>query len=301
MAVQIGISLIAWQNDDLPDLTAAFTTEGAMEDAGRIGYAGVERGRRMPADTDGLREYLDRHGVSLCGGWFSGEMLSRSIDDEKAAMATQVQQFAALGAPCIVYGECSNSIQGELAIPVSQRPRLSRDEITSFAGRMTELAKWSAGQGMPLAYHHHMGSVIQAAEDIDWLMDGSGPDLTLCFDTGHLLFAGSDPLAVLDRWGERVHHVHFKDVRPVVLDWVRTEDKSFLDGVRHGVFTVPGDPDGCFDFGAVTDRLARIGFYGWIVVEAEQDPEKAPPFEYSKLGFEHIKKICAASKLVVAG
>ncbi|MFZ5962803.1 myo-inosose-2 dehydratase [Thalassococcus sp. BH17M4-6] len=300
MAVRLGISLIAWQNDDLPQLTAAFTTEGAMEDAARIGFAGVERGRRMPGDTEGLRAYLDRYGVALCGGWCSGNLMRAALDEEKAAVRLQVDQFAALNAPCIVYAECSNTVQGEIATPVSQRPKLSRDEVTGYGAKLTELAKWTAGRGVTLAYHHHMGSMIQDAEDIDWLMEGSGPEVTLLFDTGHLWFAGADPLAVLDKWGDRIHHVHFKTVRQQVLDRLRARDGSFLDGVAGGVFSVPGDPEGCIDFQQITDRLAAMGYDGWIVVEAEQDPAKSPPFEYSRMGHDHLREICARSNLAIA-
>ncbi|WP_050522063.1 myo-inosose-2 dehydratase [Pseudorhodobacter wandonensis] len=299
MSVKIGISLIAWQNDDLPDLTANFTTTGAMEDAGRIGYAGVERGRRMPADTEGLRAYLDRYGVVLCGGWCSGNLMVASVAEEQAAIRQQVEQFAALNAPCIVYAECSNTVQGALTTPVSSRPKLGRDDVMAYAAKLTELAKWSADQGVTLSYHHHMGGMIEDAEDIDWLMEGSGPEVTLLFDTGHLVFAGADPLAVLDKWGHRVHHVHFKDVRPDKLKWVRDGNRSFLDGVRAGVYSVPGDPQGCIDFQAITDQLKAIDYNGWIVVEAEQDPAIAPPYEYSKMGYNHIVDICARSGLTI--
>lgn len=299
MAVKIGVSLIAWQNDDLPALTADFTTEGAMEDAGRIGYQGVERGRRMPADTEGLRAYLDRYGVVLCGGWCSGNLMQVTVDEEREAIRQQVKQFAALNAPCIVYAECSNTVQGQIGTSVSQRPKLSRNEVLAYAAKLSELAKWSADQGVPLSYHHHMGSMIEDAEDIDWLMEGSDPALTLLYDTGHLHFAGADPLAVLDKWGHRVHHVHYKDVRQQVIDRIRAEDRSFLDAVAGGAFTVPGDPEGCIDFQAVTDRLMAIDYSGWIVVEAEQDPAKAPPYEYSKIGFDHIVKTCGRSGLII--
>jgi inosose dehydratase len=299
MGVKLGISLIAWQNDDLPGLTADFTTEGAMQDAAAIGYAGVERGRRMPADTEGLRAYLDRHGVVLCGGWCSGNLMVNDLGTERAAITAQVDQFAALDAPCVVYAECSNTIQGDRARPVSRRPKLDRDEITAYAASLSELAKWAADRGCPLAYHHHMGAAVQDAEDIDWLMAGSDPALTLLFDTGHLHFAGADPLAVLDKWGHRVSHVHVKDVRQPVLDWVNAADRSFLDAVANGVFSVPGDPEGGIDFQPVTDRLQAMGYDGWIVVEAEQDPAKAPPYRYSKLGFDYLTDICARSGLEI--
>ncbi|SPH25064.1 Inosose dehydratase [Defluviimonas aquaemixtae] len=299
MGVKIGISLIAWQNDDLPELTWEYTTEGAMEDAARIGYAGVERGRRMPADTEGLRAYLDRYGVSLCGGWCSGNLMLAPADEEFGAIRQQVEQFVALNAPCIVYAECSNTVQGMMNTPVSQRPKLSRDEVTGYAAKLSELAKRVSDTGMVLAYHHHMGAMVQDAEDIDWLMEGSSPEVTLLYDTGHLHFAGADPAAVLDKWGNRVSHVHFKTVRQSVLDRIHAENGSFLDAVAGGVFSVPGDADGCIDFQAITDLLKAQDYDGWIVVEAEQDPAKAPPFEYSKLGYEHIREICGRSGLAI--
>ena len=299
MAVKIGISLIAWQNDDLPELTKDYTTEGAMQDAARIGYSGVERGRRMPADTAGLRTYLDEYGVALCGGWYSGSLMVSTVEDEKKAIAKQVEQFAALNAPCIVYAECSNTIQGAMGVPVSTRPKLTRGEVLDYAAKLSELAKWSEGQGVKLAYHHHMGAMVQDAEDIDWLMEGSGPELGLLYDTGHLHFAGADPLAVLDKWADRVHHVHYKDVRQSVLDQIHANDASFLDAVAGGAFTVPGDPEGCIDFEAVTAKLKAMDYSGWIVVEAEQDPAQAAPFEYSKMGYDYIVAACAKAGLVV--
>lgn len=299
MAVKIGVSLIAWQNDDLPDLTREYTTEGAIEDAARIGYQGVERGRRMPADTESLRAYLDRYGVSLCGGWCSGALMQNDLETEKAAIRSQVEQFAALGAPCIVYAECSNTVQGQIDTPVANRPKLSRDEVTAYAAKLSDLARWSKDQGVVLSYHHHMGSMIEDQEDIDWLMAGSDSALTLLYDTGHLHFAGADVLGTLDKWGDRVHHVHFKDVREVVTRRIRAENGSFLDAVEGGAFTVPGDSEGCIDFQAVTEKLKALDYHGWIVVEAEQDPAKAPPFEYSKRGYDHIVEICSRTGLYI--
>ena len=296
MTIKIGISPIAWQNDDLPDITAAYSMEQALEESREIGYTGVERGQRMPKDTDGLKAYLDKYDIALCGGWCSGSTLVNDFDDEVAAIREQVAQFKALDAPCIVYAECSNTIQGDQSVPVNDRPTLSRDDIRAYAVKLSEVAKWSTDQGMPVAYHHHMGSIIESEDDVNWLMEYSDPSaLKLCFDTGHLLFGGGDVLATLDRWGDRVHHVHFKDIRPDVVNDVRDNRRSFLDAVIGGAFTVPGD--GCIDFHAVGKALKGMNYSGWIVVEAEQDPAKAPPKEYSQMGYDHIKDVLTANGL----
>ena len=300
MTVKIGISPIAWQNDDLPDLTAAYSMEQALKEARDIGYTGVERGRRMPADTEGLRAYLDRYALSLCGGWCSGNLMQNTVAQEIEAVRAQVAQFVALDAPCLVYAECSNTVQGDIGVPVNNRPKLSRDNIRAYAAKLSDLAKWMADQGMTLAYHHHMGSMIEDAEDVDWLMEAATPEVTLLFDTGHLRFGGADEMAVLRRWSHRVRHVHYKDIRDTVVDDVRRNNRSFLDAVIAGAFTVPGDPDGTIDFAEVTAELARIGYSGWIVVEAEQDPAKADPYAYSKMGYDHIVAQCRAAGLKVA-
>lgn len=297
MSVRIGISPIAWQNDDLPDITAGFTMEQALQDSREIGYTGVERGQRMPHDTEGLRKYLEQHDIALCGGWCSGNLLVDSVAAEITNIRQQVEQFIALGAPCIVYAECSNTVQGQIATPVSNRPRLSRDEVSAYGARLSELAKWVADQGMRLAYHHHMGSIIESEDDVNWLMESTTPAVHLCFDTGHLLFGGGDIMATLLRWAERIYHVHYKDIRPDVVADVRRNNRSFLDAVVAGAFTVPGD--GCIDFAEVTDALKYIGYEGWIVVEAEQDPAKAAPYDYSKAGYEHIIELCERAKLEV--
>ena len=299
MSVKIGISPIAWQNDDLPDLTAAYTMEQALKEAREIGYTGVERGQRMPHDTEGLRAYLDRYDIALCGGWCSGNTLVNDVAAETATIRQQVDQFIALDAPCIVYAECSNTVQGQRDVPVNNRPKLSRDEVLAYAVKLSEVAKWVADRGMPFAYHHHMGSIIEDEDDVNWLMEGSSSEVTLCFDTGHLLFGGGDVMATLNRWGDRVRHVHYKDIRPDVVAGIRAGNGSFLDAVVAGAFTVPGN--GCIDFQAVTNALKAMGYAGWIVVEAEQDPAKAPPYDYSKRGYDHILQVCAKAGLEIAG
>ncbi len=300
MPVKIGISPIAWQNDDLPDLTAAYTMEQALKESREIGYTGVERGQRMPHDTPGLRHYLDINDIALCGGWCSGNLLVNDLETEKKVVAAQVEQFIALNAPCIVYAECSNTVQGDPATPVANRPKLSRDEVLAYAAKLGELAKWMEGQGMPLAYHHHMGSIIEDEDDVNWLMEGSPTEVHLLYDTGHLRFGGSDEMAVLTRWADRIHHVHYKDVRPKVVEQIRASNGSFLDAVIAGAFTVPGDPEGCIDFAAITKKLAAMDYAGWIVVEAEQDPAKAPPYDYSKLGYETIVAACQNAGLEIS-
>jgi inosose dehydratase len=182
-------------------------------------------------------------------------------------------------------------------VPVNDRPQLTRDDIKAYAEKLTEVAKWMQDRGMPMAYHHHMGSMIESEDDVNWLMEFSGTEVNLCFDTGHLLFGGGDISRTMDRWMDRVHHVHFKDIRPEIVKDVRENSRSFLEAVIAGAFTVPGD--GCIDFLSVAKKLKAADYKGWIVVEAEQDPAKAPPYEYSQKGYQNILDVCATAGLEI--
>jgi inosose dehydratase len=142
---------------------------------------------------------------------------------------------------------------------------------------------------MRLAYHHHMGTVVQSGEDVDRLMRETGDVVGLLLDTGHLSFAGDDPAEHARRHARRIVHVHCKDVRAGVLKDVRNRDTSFLDAVLAGVFTVPGD--GAVDYDAVLAPLAAAGYRGWLVVEAEQDPAIAHPMTYATLGHRNLEAL----------
>ncbi|MGR3466481.1 MAG: myo-inosose-2 dehydratase [Shimia sp.] len=298
MMVRVGISPICWQNDDLPDLTADYTMEQALREAREIGYTGVERGQRMPKETEALAAYLTEYDIALCGGWCSGNLLVNDVETEKTAVRRQLDQFIALEAPCIVYAECSNTIQGRQDVALSKRPTLSSADMRAYGEKLTLLAEWMAAEGMPMAYHHHMGTIIESEDDVDGLMGATGEAVGLCFDTGHLLFGGGDVQATMDRWQHRIRHVHFKDIRSDVVVEVRAMDRSFLDAVVAGAFTVPGD--GVIAYQPIADRLAAMSYDGWIVVEAEQDPAKAPPKDYSAKGYAHILNVCARARLEVA-
>ena len=129
-------------------------------------------------------------------------------------------------------------------------------------------------------------------------MDNTGPAVGLLVDTGHLTYAGADVLEVTRRHARRINHIHCKDVRFDVLKKVRQDDASFLSAVLAGVYTVPGD--GFIDYHAFARLLADIGYEGWAVVEAEQDPVKAPPFEYSRMGRNHLAAAFGAAGYDIA-
>jgi inosose dehydratase len=301
MKAKLGIAPIAWTNDDLPELGGDTPLETCLAESRAAGFTGVETGGKFPKTAARLRPKLAESGLGLVSGWYSGTVLDAPDDlaAEKEQAAAQLALFRELGASCIVYGETAGTLQNKRNAPLAGRRVLSEDDIRAYGRRLTRFAEHCAEQGVPLAFHHHMATAIESERDIDLLMANTGEAVGLLFDAGHLRFAGGDLFRVLENHGRRVNHVHVKDVRDKVIAGLDRSRQSFLDAVLAGAFTVPGD--GSIDFGPVIKRLAEIGYEGWFVVEAEQDPVKAPPDEYAKIGHEALVRALGAAGYTIEG
>src|SRR5215469_7378141 len=282
MKIRLGIAPIAWTNNDLPQLGGETSLETCLTESRQAGFSGTETGVKFPMDPKVLGPILAKHELALISGWFSGEILKRSLIEEKERIAGQMATFRSLGAPVLVYAETTGSVQSKIDIPVSRRPRLAEGEFPAYGRKLTALAEWMVGEGVAMTFHHHMGTVIENQRDIDLLMAHTGPAVGLLLDTGHLVYAGGDVAETAHRHGARLNHIHCKDIRPEVLKRARQRDQSFLGAILEGVFTVPGD--GAIDYYALARLLAEGRYLGWVVVEAEQDPAKAPPGPYSAMG-----------------
>ena len=286
MSVRLGANPIGWSNDDLHELGGATPLETCLAEAKEAGFAGMELGHKFPREAGALRAVLDRFGLALVSGWHSMALLARSAEEEVSAMGPHLDLLNAMGCGVVIVAETSNAIHGARAIPLGRRPVLPPEEWGRFGERLTTLAEATQREGLRLVYHHHMGTVVESRADIDALMDATGPAVHLLLDTGHATFAGADPVLLARRYRERISHFHAKDVRPDVMARARREGLSFLDAVIAGVFTVPGD--GCVDYPAVLAELP--GYAGWAVVEAEQDPEKAHPLTYARMGARNLAR-----------
>jgi inosose dehydratase len=295
MAVRIGINPITWSNDDLPELGGETPLETCLAEAREAGYAGIELGNKFPRESAVLRPILDRHGLALISGWYSGRLLERTAAEEIRAVEPHLRLLSEMGSTVMVFAETTGSVAGERGRPLSRRPRLSEADWPRFAERLTAVADHLAGRGVRMAYHHHMGTVMESEAEIDRLMRSTGESVGLLLDTGHLAYAGADSAAVAKRHIARINHVHCKDVRADVLVAMRRDDRSFLDAVVEGVFTVPGD--GAVDFAAVLGVLKTAGYEGWLVVEAEQDPAKAHPLTYARMGCRYLSGAVRAAGL----
>jgi len=297
MSVTLGINPITWTNDDMPELGGDIPLDTCLAEARAAGYAGIELGGKFPRQAAELRPILARHHLDLVSGWYSAQLCRRSAAEELDAVADHLALLRAMGCAVMVFAEGHGSTDGNPAAPLSGRPVLDDAAWPGFCAKLNEVARHLRQHGVRLAFHHHMGTVVQTEAEIDRLMAGTSDDVGLLLDTGHLMFAGGEPAAVACRHGARIVHVHCKDVRAAVLADVLRDDRSFLTAVLDGVFTVPGD--GSIDFAPVLHELRHAGYAGWLVVEAEQDPAKAHPLTYARLGFAHLQRTAGNAGFVV--
>ncbi len=287
--VFLAIAPIAWTNDDLPDLGAENTFEQCVSEMALAGFTGSEIGNKYPKDVDILKHKLDVRGMRICNAWFSSLLLSEGYDATIEAFIKHRDFLHALGAKVIGASEQGNSIQGKSVSIFGEKPVYTDEQWELIRKGFNKMGELAREKDMYFTVHHHMGTGVQTAEEIDKLMEITDPELVyLLFDTGHLSFSGEDVVGVLKKYVNRIKHVHLKDIRKNVIEDAKTKGYSFLDAVRAGSFTVPGDGD--FDFTPVFDILDEAGYEGWVVVEAEQDPAKANPFEYAVKARSYIRE-----------
>jgi inosose dehydratase len=288
MKARLGIAPIAWSNDDLPELGGDTPLEVCLAESREAGFSGTETGGKFPKTARELKGVLAEHDLKLVSGWYSGRVLESDLSAEKDRAAAQLELFRECGASVIVYGETTGTVQGSRDVPLARRPRLDNEQMRNYGRKLTAFAEHCHEERVPLSFHHHMATAVETEDDVDRLMNFTGAAVGLLFDTGHITFARGDPLRMGRRHGKRINHVHAKDIRERVLKRIDPARTSFLDAVLEGVFTVPGD--GMIDFKAVAALCAEIGYEGWFVVEAEQDPKKANPFKYAKIGHEALSE-----------
>lgn len=287
--VKLGIAPIAWTNDDMPDLGAENTFEQCVSEMALAGYTGCEVGNKYPKDPGTLHRYLDIRGLEICNQWFSSFLISKPYEETEKAFIEQCRFLKAMGAKIIGASEQSYSIQGTDKPVFEEKYVMNDREWDLLCDGLNKLGRVAKDFGISLTFHHHMGTVVQTADEIDRMMAGTDPEyFSLLFDSGHLAYCGQDYLAVLKKYVGRVKHVHLKDIRPDVVQKVKDEHLSFLQGVRAGAFTVPGD--GAIDFAPIFDVLASAGYSGYVLVEAEQDPAIANPFEYAVKARNYIRE-----------
>jgi inosose dehydratase len=290
MSVKLGIAPIAWSNDDMPELGGDTPLEQCLLEASEAGFSGIESGGKFPKKSEKLIPLLEKYNLNLCSGWYGANLRKNSVKEEIELIQEQLKLFQDCNAPCIVFAEVSDSIAGDPNRSLSTRPQMDNDEWNDYCKKVSEIGKYLEDQGMPLTYHHHMGTVIETQKDTERLLENTSDQVKLILDTGHMLFARGNSIEIAENFRDRVAHVHCKDMRKDILNKSLKEDFSFRQAFLEGAFTVPGD--GCINYEPLLKILKKNNYNGWLVVEAEQDPAKANPLEYAKIGHKYLSNAC---------
>ncbi|HJS13180.1 myo-inosose-2 dehydratase [Sphingopyxis sp.] len=297
MTIRWGVSPIAWCNDDMHELGGDTTLDELLADVRGIGFDGVELGNKFPRDPEVLAPVMANYGLDIVGGWYSSNLLVRDADAEIAALAPHLALLEYMDSSVFILAETSNAVHCDrYGGRLDTHPILPAADWKQFGERLNNVARFVNDRGLRFAYHHHLGTVVETKDELERFFDATGDHVGLVLDTGHALFGGIEPVDIIKARPERVAHVHCKDVRTAKYDAFRANGTSFLNGVVGGMFTAPGDGD--YDYAPFMRALADMGYSGWIVVEAEQDPAIANPREYSQLGLETLKRLARAEALV---
>lgn len=280
--VKLGIAPIAWTNDDLPTLGGENTFEQCISEMALAGFSGSEIGSKFPKDARQLQKALNLRKLEICNAWFSSYLISQPFEDTERLFREKAAFLCKMGAKIIGVSEQSYSTQGIITQPIFEdRHCMNEEEWNLLSNGLNRLGKIAKEiYGLLLTYHHHMGTVVQNDKETERLMAETDPSYVgLLYDSGHFAYSKENAVEMVEKYAGRIRHVHLKDIRSDVVRRVKDERMSFLEGIKEGTFTVPGDGD--IDFGTIFQVLDASGYEGYMVVEAEQDPGNANPLEYA--------------------
>ena len=286
MKIKLGIAPIAWSNDDMPELGGDTPIEQCLEEASAAGFTGIELGGKFPRNPGITNFLLNKYKLKMPGGWYGSLLRTRSAEDEWVAMQDHLNLLKLVNADVFVFADVSGSIQGDQTKRLSTRPTMKDDEFAEYCKKINDISNRLNDEGIPMSYHEHMGTIIQTENDVDRFMNNTNQNTFLLYDTGHLLFAEANYERVLKNYISKINHVHCKDIRQKILENSLKNDLSFRESFLDGVFTVPGD--GCIDYEPLFKILHENNYDKWLIIEAEQDPKKANPLEFAKIGYNYL-------------
>jgi inosose dehydratase len=288
--VYVGITPTGWTNDDYPALGEQISFGQVVSEMALAGFEGCSVGHTYPKDEAELKEELGRRGLRVSEPWHSTYFTVNSMRDRTFEAFYDVMGFMKrMGGSTIVVAELGHAVHQQPVPPIANKPIFNDDQWAAMTSGLNELGKIANDNGMTLCYHHHMGTGVMTRAETDRLMAETDADAVhLLLDTGHLYWAGDDPLDMTKTYAERIRHVHLKDIRHDIMVTCNETNRTFIESVIDGVFTVPGD--GVIDFKPIFQTLADANYKGWLMVEAEQDATKYNPLEYARKARAYLRE-----------
>lgn len=260
---------VSWGVIEIPDWGYQMPADRVLREAAGLGLAAVEAGPEglLPQDPAEVSKMLAKYELSLVGGFVPAVLHEPDLRERELALVERrAKFFGAAGADVLV-----------LAVITSTRPFEQTAELDDAAWQalsesLSAVEEICARHEVTPTLHHHFGTVIERDDQLRRFLEDS--DMGLCLDTGHLVIGGSDPVEIAELAGDRVNHVHLKDVNLEVAERLARRELNFKEAAQKGAFRPLGDGD--VDIGAVIDRLEGAGYGGWYVLEQDSVVETEP-------------------------
>jgi inosose dehydratase len=262
------------------------------------GYSGTELGDwgYMPTDPAELKRVVAARGLSLIAAFVPVALAAASSHDAGAATALRTARLlqAAGESDAIIVLSDANGIVSEREVNagrITAAHGLTDGEWELFAKGAQRIALAVRDEtGLRTVFHPHCAGYVETVAEIDELMSRTDAStLGLCLDTGHIMYAGGDPLDVLERHAPRVWHVHFKDCHPGIAANARAAGLGYFAAVRSELFCRLGT--GAVDFAGVLAALRRHEYDGWIVVEQDVFAGGGSPAESASRNREYLRSL----------
>jgi inosose dehydratase len=273
MGIQVASAPVSWGIMEEVEVPAEYPYSRVLDEIASAGYTGTELGPYgyLPPQPRQLETELKQRRLGLCSAFVAihlGDGSQHKTGFEQVAKTSEL--ISQLGAKILVLSDEITPERSGVAGRREEANRLSwSDAQWKDAQRAIEqVLAICRSRGLGVSFHHHVGSHVETPEEITRLLDTiTDPELGLCLDTGHCAYGGGDPVAVVEKYGERITCLHLKDVNPDRLREARERKMNFHDAVRHGVFAPVGQ--GSVNFARIIELLNARGFAGWAVVEQD--------------------------------
>jgi len=274
--MSVGTASVNWGFDPLYDWVVTPSFDRMLDEMVESGYEGTEISYHFPTDVEQLRANLDQRGLRAAATFHEVNLRDPDQHDGEIARVIQVvERLQALGSDALILSDHTSErrlrVAGRVASDGSDG--LSDGQWQALAGGLNRIGALLRERGMRAVYHPHVGTYVETRDEIDRLCALTDPELIgLCPDTGHLAYAGADPMAVFVDYAPRVWYVHLKDVDAAKLARVRAERLDFTAAIKLGLFVPLGE--GMIDMGRIFEALRKSDYDGWVIVEqdAPDDP-----------------------------
>jgi inosose dehydratase len=289
--VRIATAPVNWNNPDVPEYRAWLPYRQMMDEFVEAGYDATEWGPGMPEDPAELKEALDARGLEMVGAFVG--LGFRDLDRHPVEMTRAMAiagRLHATGGRLLIAAEAGDDRRRGEAGHVDETLGLTDEQWANLARGLHALADHLEPMGMKVVFHNHVGTYVETAAETARLLDETDPaKVGWCLDIGHLAYAGGNSLEMLGTYGDRVAHIHLKDVDGAVLARAKADGWSFGRALKAYIFPPLGE--GIAQVPEMVQALLARGYDGWFVLE--QDTNRGDPKDVARVNREYLEALLA--------